>query len=199
VNVVRKNEVTRVLDALGSGDPKASAELLTLIYDELRKLAAVRIASEPGACTLQATGLVHEAYIRLVGNEAGASATWDSRGHFFSAAAEAMRRILIDRARERHALKRGGGWRKLELDPSRLVLDAIPAELLDLDRALSSLAAEDPKLAELVKLRFFAGLSISEAAEMLSISPSTADRQWAYARAWLFRFLRGSGTVETGT
>ncbi len=187
-----KHEVTRILNALGSNDPRASDALLALVYNELRKLAAARMAAESGSVTLQPTALVHEAYIRLVGDGNPAACRWDSRGHFFGAAAEAMRRILIDKAREKHALKRGGGWRKIDLDPSRLTLDTVPPEIVDLDDAINRLAAEEPRLAELVKLRFFAGLTHREAAEVMGIPISTADRQWAYARAWLFRYLKSA-------
>jgi RNA polymerase sigma factor (TIGR02999 family) len=184
-----KDDVSRVLDALGTGDPRAVNNLLELVYEELRKLAAARMARERGSTTLQPTALVHEAYMRLVGG-AGMRCTWQNRAHFFAAAAEAMRRILIDRARERRSLKRGGGWRKLELDPAQLTLDEVPSEIVDLDEALNALSKENPRLAELVKLRFYAGLSHREAAEVQGTSVPTADRNWAYARAWLFRYMK---------
>jgi RNA polymerase sigma factor (TIGR02999 family) len=189
VSSAPNKNVTRVLDALGSGDPRAVNDLLGLVYEELRKLAAARMAGERGSITLQPTALVHEAYMRLVGGS-GIDCTWQNRAHFFAAAAEAMRRILIDRARERRTLKRGGGWRKLELDPAQLTLDEVPSEIVDLDEALIALAKENPRLAELVKLRFYAGLSHRDAAEVLGISVPNADRNWAYARAWLFRYLK---------
>jgi RNA polymerase sigma factor (TIGR02999 family) len=156
------------------------------VYDELRRLAAQRMAREGAGHTLQATALVHEAYLRLVGSNGPDVARWDSRGHFFAAAAEAMRRILIDRARAKGALKRGGNARRLQLDQDPLASDDVSAELLELDGAITKLAAEEPIKAELVKLRFFAGLTLEEAARMLDISPATADRYWAYARAWLY-------------
>lgn len=186
--------VTRILDALGSGDSKASAELLSLVYEELRKLAAQRLASEGGTSILQPTALVHEVYLRLVGpgGGAGGAMTWKNRAHFFSAAAESMRRILVDRARERRALKRGGNWRKLDLDVSTYLFAEVPPEIADLDMALSALAAEDPSLAELVKLRFYIGLSHPDVAELMGVSIATIDRRWAYARAWLFRYLEAA-------
>jgi RNA polymerase sigma factor (TIGR02999 family) len=187
-----KQEITRILSALGTGDPKAPDALLALVYGELRKLAAARMAREPATAILQPTALVHEAYMRLVGDGNSPACSWDSRGHFFAAAAEAMRRILIDRAREKKAQKRGGDWRRLELDPAQLTLDAVPAAVIDLDDALGRFAAEEPQIAELVKLRYFAGLSHREAAEVLGIPISTADRHWAYARAWLFRYLKSA-------
>ena len=180
------SDVTRILTAIDNGDPGASEALLPLVYDELRKLAAKRMANEAAGQTLQATALVHEAYMRLVGSDQDSDRAWDSRGHFFAAAAEAMRRILIDRARAKGALKRGGNLRRLQLDQDALASDDLSAELLDLDGALTKLAAEDPTKAALVKLRFFAGLTLEEAAGMLGISPATADRHWSYSRAWLY-------------
>jgi RNA polymerase sigma factor (TIGR02999 family) len=177
-------EVSRILSAIEQGDPHAASQLLPLVYDELRALAAHRLAHEKPGQSLQATALVHEAYLRLVGGDR--PPRWDSRGHFFAAAAEAMRRILIDNARRRHRLKRGGDRRRVDL-AQVAALPASPADdLLALDEALDQLAAEDPKKAELVKLRFFAGLSVEEAAQCLDISRATADRYWAYARAWLY-------------
>lgn len=184
-----RSDVTQILAAIHNGDPKAAGALLPLVYGELRKLAAQRVATEADGQTLQATALVHEAYLRLVGPEDDQAERWHGRGHFFAAAAEAMRRILIDRARARGAVKRGGDRRRLKLDPDRLADENLSAELLDLDEALGRLAAEDPTKAELVKLRFFAGLSLDEAAEQLGISPATADRHWVYARAWLYRAM----------
>ncbi|MHC5023450.1 MAG: sigma-70 family RNA polymerase sigma factor [Planctomycetota bacterium] len=179
-------DVTRILTAIDKGDTEAAESLLPLVYDELRKLAAQRMAKEAAGHTLQATALVHEAYLRLVGPELNLNSGWEGRGHFFAAAAEAMRRILIDHARAKGAVKRGGSRRKLPLEASQLTLGRVPAELLDLDESLGRLAEEDPVKAELVKLRFFAGLTLDEAAKILGISPATADRHWAYARAWLY-------------
>ncbi len=173
------SEVTRILSAIEQGDPHAAKQLLPLVYDELRKLAAQRLAQEKPGQTLQPTALVHEAYLRLVGSDQ--DARWTSRGHFIAAAAEAMRRILIDHARKKQTQKRGGG---LHREPDD--------ELLALDEALHKLAVEDPEKARLVELRYFAGLTGEEAAQVLGISPSTADRHWAYARAWLQNEVRGS-------
>jgi RNA polymerase sigma factor (TIGR02999 family) len=181
-------DVTRVLSAIQQGDPSAASQLLPLVYDELRKLAAHRLAHQTPGQTLQPTALVHEAYLRLVGGPEGSD--WDSRRHFFAAAAEAMRRILIDRARDRHRLKRGGGWRRLRLDPIDLSVEEPPDDLLALDEALERLAREDPPCAELVKLRFFAGLTLAEAASALGVARRTADRYWAFARSWLYDALR---------
>jgi len=181
-----RSDVTQILSAIDKGDPGASEALLPLVYEELRKLAAQRMAQEAVGQTLSATALVHEAYLRLVGPNENLVGSWDSKGHFFAAAAEAMRRILIDRARAKGAQKRGGNFRRLRLDQDPLASDDVSAELLDLDGALAKLAAEDPAKAELVKLRFFAGLTLEEAAGILGISPATADRHWAYARAWLY-------------
>ena len=158
------------------------------MYDELRKLAAARLAQEEPGQTLQATALVHEAYLRLLGGEDGRQ--WDSRGHFFAAAAEAMRRILIDRARARKRLKRGSDRRKVDLDGIEIALNTPDEDLIALDEALAVLAGEDPLCAELVKLRFFAGLTQKEAAASVGITRRTTDRHWAYARAWLFERLR---------
>jgi RNA polymerase sigma factor (TIGR02999 family) len=180
--------VTRILSAIEQGDPHAAEQLLPLVYDELRRLAAQKMAQEQPGQTLQATALVHEAYLRLVDVETAQH--WDSRGHFFAAAAEAMRRILINRARDKQRLKRGGGRRRLDLDQLVAADTAADADLVALDEALEKLAAEDRPCAELVKLRFFAGFTLDEAAATLRISPRTADRHWAYARAWLFNELR---------
>jgi RNA polymerase sigma factor (TIGR02999 family) len=184
-------ELTRAIEAAQAGDPRAAAELLPLVYAELRELAAQRLRREAGAPSLNATALVHEAYLRLLGPENRGAEGWSGRAHFFGAAALAMRRILVDRARERGAQKRAGDRERIELDASALFLDAPPAELLDLDAALERLAAEDPVKAELVNLRFFGGLSQREAAALLGISTTTADRYWAYARAWLLDALGG--------
>jgi RNA polymerase sigma factor (TIGR02999 family) len=182
------SEVTRILAAIESGDPQAADELLPLVYDELRKLAAAKLAHEKPGQTLDATGLVHEAYLRLVGNLApgeSPGANYANRRHFLGAAAEAMRRILVDRARERQSLKRGGDRQRLRLDQLHLEAERTPAEFLALHDALERLQANNPRQAELVKLRFFAGLTSEQAAEALGISTSTADNDWAYARAWL--------------
>jgi RNA polymerase sigma factor (TIGR02999 family) len=178
------SEVTRILTAIEQGDPSAAEQLLPLVYDELRLLAAQRLAHEQPGQTLQATALVHEAYLRLVGVEQ--VQRWDSRRHFFAAVAEGMRRILIDRARDKRRLKRGGNWRRLRLDEIDLSVAEPPDDLPALDEALQKLAQEDPLCAELVTLRFFAGLTLEEAAATLSIARRTADRYWAFARSWLY-------------
>lgn len=183
----RMTEVTQILTAIDGGDPHAAKRLLPLVYDELRLLASQRLAGERVGQTLQATALVHEAYLRLVGDE---SAKWNSRGHFFAAAARAMRRILIDRARGKQRDKRGGEFRRVDLNAADLVMDSVPQEIIDLDDALKRLAVEDKTKADLVELRFFAGMTLREAADFLGISIATADRYWAYARAWLFDELR---------
>jgi RNA polymerase sigma factor (TIGR02999 family) len=177
-------DVTRILQAIEQGDPHAAAQLLPLVYDELRKLAAQRLAQEKAGQTLQATALVHEAYLRLVGEEQ--TQDWDGRRHFFAAAAEAMRRILIDRARHKQTKKAGGGRRRLDLDDIEPALEEENGDrLLALDEALRQLEAEDPRKAELVKLRFFAGLTALQAAAALGVSTSTAEKDWTYARSWL--------------
>jgi RNA polymerase sigma factor (TIGR02999 family) len=181
------SDVTRLLDAAAAGDRQAAADLLPLVYDELRKLAAARMAGERPGHTLDATGLVHEAYLRLVGGDQ----EFDHRGHFFAAAAEAMRRILVDHARQKGAVKRGGDAERREIDPERFAAPERPEDLLALDEALEKLERDDPKVAELVKLRYFVGLSIPQAAEALGVSPRTADAWWAYARAWLLAKVRG--------
>jgi RNA polymerase sigma factor (TIGR02999 family) len=189
-------EVTRILSAIEAGDPSAAEQLLPLVYDELRKLAAQKLAHEKPGQTLDATALVHEAYLRLV--DPVTTQRWDSRGHFFAAAAEAMRRILVNRVRDRRRLKRGGGWRRLRLEQLDLSLAEPPDELLDLSEALDKLAQEDPACAELVKLRFFAGLTLDEAAQALGVVRRTADRYWAFARSWLYAALRkGEETAES--
>lgn len=182
------DEVTRVLIAIEQGDPKASGQLLPLVYDELRRLAAQRLARESPGQTLQATALVHEAYLRLVSRTE--EQNWNGRGHFFAAAAEAMRRILINRARDRGRLKHGGGWRRLRLEHIDFSVAEPPGEFLILNDALDKLAEEDPACAELVKLRFFAGLTLDEAAKALGVVRRTADRYWAFARSWLYTALR---------
>ena len=177
------SEVTRILSAIEKGDPSAAEQLLPLVYDELRRLAAARLAQEKPGQTLQATALVHEAYLRLVDEEQ--AQRWDSRGHFFAAAAEAIRRILVENARKKKRLRHGGGRRRLDLDEAFSLAEAPRDEFLALDEALTRFAAREPAKAELVKLRYFAGLSIEQAADLLRISRSTAKRYWAYARAWL--------------
>ena len=177
------SDVTRILSAIEQGDQKASEQLLPLVYEELRKLAAQRMAQENPGQTLQATALVHEAYMRLVNNKKAQH--WDSHGHFFAAAAEAMRRILIDHARHKKSLKHGGNKRRVELDLIELAVNVPSSELLRLDDALAKLEQKDKLKADLVKLRYFAGLSNQQAAEALGISSATADNYWAYARSWL--------------
>ena len=175
------SEVTRILSAIEQGDPQAASQLLPLVYDELRKLAAQKLAQEKPGQTLQATALVHEAYLRLVGEDRQQS--FQDRGHFFAVAATAMRRILIDGARRKLTQKRGGGFERHDLDG--IAASQPDAELLALDEALQKLAEADPLKAKLVELRYFVGLTGEQAAEVLGISPTTADRHWAYARAWL--------------
>jgi RNA polymerase sigma factor (TIGR02999 family) len=187
------SEVTRILSAIEEGDPHAAEELLPLVYDELRKLAAQKLAHEAPGQTLQATALVHEAYLRLVGAEPNQS--WDSRGHFFAAAAEAMRRILVENARRKRSLKHGGDRQRQPLDPDCLAAPGAADDLLALDEALTRLAATEPQVAELVKLRYFAGLTIPQAAAQLQISPRTADAWWSYAKAWFQAALEEGGDV----
>jgi RNA polymerase sigma factor (TIGR02999 family) len=179
------SEVTSVLDAIESGEPDSASRLLPLIYDELRKLAARKLAGETPGQTIQATALVHEAYLRLVGD--GEARAWAGRGHFFAAAATAMRRILIDRARRKRRRVHGGERRRLDLHPDLVAATGPDEDLLALDAALGRLAHRDQVKAQLVELRYFAGLTGDQAAEALGISPKTADRYWAYARAWLRR------------
>ena len=187
-------DVTQILAAIEAGDPKAAAELLPLVYDELRKLAAARLADERPGQTLQATALVHEAYLRLVGGEPGAH--WNSRGHFIAAAAEAMRRILVENARRKKTEKRGGQRKRIDLSQAEPLDRADPDALLDLDELLTLLAGEDPEAAGVAKLRIFAGLSVDEAAQALSTSRAGAYRQWTYARAWLHaRLGTGAGSA----
>ena len=181
-------DVTQILAAIEGGDPRAAEQLLPLVYSELRKLAAQKMAQENPGQTLQATALVHEAYLRLVG--ADKVQLWNSRGHFFAAAAEAMRRILIESARRHRSQKRGGDWRRVDLDAACSVMEPAAEELLVLDEALSKLAAAHPEKADLVKLRYFAGLTLDEAAKLLGISCATAKRHWAFARAWLYVQVR---------
>jgi len=182
--------VTQLLSAMERGDPQAAAELLPLVYDELRRLAAARLVSEPSGNTLQATALVHEAYLRLVGAPGGDQ--WDHRGHFFAAAAEAMRRILVDNARRKSTMRHGGAMKREVLDDDAAAIPEPREDLVALDEALERLEAEDPLKANLVKLRYFAGLSLAEAAAALDMSERTAGRHWAYARAWLRRAVEGA-------
>jgi RNA polymerase sigma factor (sigma-70 family) len=209
-------DVTRILAGIESGDPAAAEQLLPLVYDELRKLARQKLWHEQPGQTLQATALVHEAYLRLVGGgetrgsgpeaserESNISPSvpnprppvpaFDSRGHFFAAAAEAMRRILVESARRKNRLKHGGGREREPIDEQAIVAPQIAADLIELDAALDKLASKDPRKAELVKLRYFAGLTIEQAAAVLGISTTTADRDWTYARAWLFREMSQGG------
>jgi RNA polymerase sigma factor (TIGR02999 family) len=183
-----KDEVTSILSAIEQGKHGAGEQLLPLVYNELRKLAAQRLAQEQPGQTLQATALVHEAYIRLVDTEKVQQ--WNSRGHFFAAAAEAMRRVVLDRARDKRRKKRGGGGRRVEIDLGELPDQAPDVDLLALDQALEQLERDDPVCASLVKLRYFAGLGQGEAAEVLGLPRRTADRHWAFARAWLYDRLR---------
>src|SRR5947209_5134398 len=184
------SEVTRILSALNQGDPQAAAQLLPLVYEELRRLAAQRLAREKPGQTLEATALVHEAYLRLVGRQEDRH--WNGRNHFFAAAAEAMRRILIETARRKQGPRHGGRLRRVDADLDLMAAQAPGGDLLALDEALTKLARESPARAELVKLRFFAGLTVSEAAEVLGISLATAERYWTYARTWLYAELSGA-------
>jgi|SRR4051794_37314669 len=179
------NDVTQILFRIESGDPSGAEQLLPLIYEELRKLAALKLANEKAGQTLQATALVHEAYVRLVDFETAQH--WNSRGHFFGAAAEAMRRILVENARRRGRYKHGGDRIREELESSQIVAAEVSEDLLALDEALDRLVEHDPQAAELVKLRYFAGLTVPQAAEILGVSPRKADFLWSYARAWLRR------------
>jgi RNA polymerase sigma factor (TIGR02999 family) len=182
-------DVTRILAALERGEPHAAGQLLPLVYDELRRLAAKKLAEEKPGQTLQATALVHEAYLRLVGE--GQEQRWDSRRHFFAAAAEAMRRILVEAVRRKRSLKRGGGRVREEFDELQLAAPEPVEDLLALDEALEKLAARDPVKAELVKLRYFAGMTIEETAAALGISTATAKRYWTYTRTWLYQEIAG--------
>jgi RNA polymerase sigma factor (TIGR02999 family) len=190
------NEVTRVLSAMAEGDPHAAEQLLPLVYQELRRLAAQKLAQERPGQTLQATALVHEAYLRLV--DADQAQPWNSRGHFFAAAAEAIRRILLERARRKGRRKRGGDWRRWDIQLNEPCTEGPDVDLVAVDEALTELAREHPDKAELVKLRYFAGMTLAEAATALGISTATADRRWRYARAWLARRLRPDAASGSG-
>jgi len=187
-------DVTRVLSAIEAGDPQAADQLLPLVYDQLRKLAAAKMAQERSGQTLDATALVHEAYMRLV--EGDQSRGWDNRGHFFAAAAEAMRRILVENARRKRSLKRGGGLARHDVDDVQLAVPELGDDLLALDEALSRLAAKDPVKARLVELRHFAGLTIEQSALELGLSTTTAHRYWTYARAWLHQAIISEGSAK---
>jgi RNA polymerase sigma factor (TIGR02999 family) len=181
-------EVTRILNAAQEGDPTAAEQLLPLVYDELRRLAAHRMANEAAGHTLQPTALVHEAWLRLTGDNANAQ--FANRAHFFAAAAEAMRRILIERARRKGAGKRGGDWQRIDLNKVEIAVDADDETLLLVNEALEKLAKEDANAAEIAKLRFFGGLTLEEAAQVLGVTERTANRYWAFARVWLFDEIR---------
>jgi len=187
---VAMTDVTQILSAIDRGDPQAAEQLLPLVYEELRRLAAARLAQEKPGQTLQATALVHEAYLRLVGTENNQQ--WDNRGHFFAAAAEAMRRILVENARHKQRSKHGGGLQRVDFDVDRLAANGPAEDLLALDEALKALGQEDPQIARLIELHCFAGLSIKEAAGALGISERTAYRDWAWGQAWLYRAIRGN-------
>ena len=184
------SDVTRILSAIERGDAKATDELLPLVYEELRLLAAQKLSHEPPGQTLQATALVHEAYLRLLGAQ---SHNWQGRAHFFAAAAEAMRRILVDNARRKGRLKRGAGRRRVDLDKVSVAIETPAEDLLALDEAFTRLAQEDPQAAEVVKLSYFGGLTLDEAAEVLGVSRRTAYRDWAFARAWLYEEMTRDG------
>ena len=193
------DSVAQILSAIEQGDPRAAEQLLPLIYDELRALAVQKMARDSPGQTLQATALVHEAYLRLVASgdaSAPREQQWNGRGHFFAAAAEAMRRILVDRARYKRSLKGGGDYRRQEMPDIAAPVQVSDIDLLTLNEALEKLESQDPRKAQLVKLRFFAGLTIDEAAQALGIAPSTADKDWAYARCWLRLEMEGSGGNE---
>lgn len=189
------SEVTRMLDAIAQGDSHAARDLLPIVYDQLRALARAQMAHERAGMTLQPTALVHEAYLRLVG---GADVKWNSRGHFFGAAAQAMRRILVEAARTRKQLKRGGGRSRIELDDGMAVFDPKDIDYEELDKVLTRLEAQDARKGQVVMLRYFAGLGVQETADALGISPATVKNDWAYARAWLFKEL-SKGELSKGT
>jgi RNA polymerase sigma factor (TIGR02999 family) len=184
------DDITRILSAIEHGDPRAAEKLLPLVYDELRKLAAHRLAAEKPGQTLQATALVHEAYLRLVGEQ---DPGWDGRGHFFAAAAVAMRRILVENARRKAGPQAGGDRRRIELDAVQPIVMDRRVDLLALDEALTALEARDRRKSDLVRLRFFAGLTIPQAAELLGISVATANNDWSYAKSWLRIAMLGDG------
>jgi RNA polymerase sigma factor (TIGR02999 family) len=190
------SDVTRTLSAIEGGDPHAAEQLLPLVYDELRTLAAQKLAQEKPGQTLQATALVHEAYLRLVGQ--GTEQRWDSRGHFFAAAAEAMRRILVEQARRKGRLKRGQGHKRVDFQEVEITIEGLGDDMVAVDEALTKLGRQHPEKAELVKLRYFAGFTVAEAAQVLGISQTTADRYWTFARAWLFRELSPDLEAEPG-
>jgi RNA polymerase sigma factor (TIGR02999 family) len=187
------NDVTRILSAVEQGDPQAAGQLLPLVYDELRRLASQRLARERPGQTLQPTALVHEAYLRLV--DVPTQQHWKGRGHFFAAAAEAMRRILVENARRKGRIKRGQGRTRIPFQDLEVAAPEAADDLLELDEALTQLAAQDPQAAELVKLRYFAGLTVKQAAEVLGVAPRTADFWWAYAKAWLLQEMRGGASA----
>ena len=191
------SDVTKMLDAIAGGDAHAARDLLPIVYDQLRALAHAQMARERVGMTLQPTALVHEAYLRLVGNS---DVKWNSRGHFFGAAAQAMRRILVEAARTRKQLKRGGGRSRVELEDGMAVFDPNDVDFEELDRSLTKLEAKDSRKAQVVMLRYFAGLGVEETAEALGVSPATVKNDWAFAKAWLFKDLSGSpGAVGGGT
>ncbi|MCU0914416.1 MAG: ECF-type sigma factor [Planctomycetes bacterium] len=189
------SDVTRILNAIERGNAKATEELLPLVYEELRSLAAHKLSHEAPGQTLQATALVHEAYLRLVGDE---PQSWENRGHFFGAAAEAMRRILVENARRKRSAKRGGHLERVDLEDQDIAIEGPSDDLLALDEALAALIREDPGTAEVVKLRYFAGLSLAQVAAILGVSERTAARVWAYGRAWLLRVITSSGHRPRG-
>jgi RNA polymerase sigma factor (TIGR02999 family) len=186
VNAPASQHVTRVLQAAGDGDPSAAAELLPLVYDELRRLAHQRMGDEPSGHTLQPTALVHEVYIRLLGDR---EVQWDSRAHFFGAAAEAMRRILVERARKVHRLKHGGGRKRIDLNAQEIPADE-PTSIIAMDEALTRLQQMDPRKGQIIMLRYFAGLSIEDTARAMGLSKTTVKDEWSFARAWLYRELQ---------
>jgi RNA polymerase sigma factor (TIGR02999 family) len=187
------SQVTRILERAEAGDPHAADQLLPLVYHELRKLAAHQMANQPAGHTLQPTALVHEAWLRLTGSEGD---RWNDRRHFFRAAAQAMRQILVDAARKKRRLKRGGGWHRLDLESIHLAAETDPDRLLAVNEALEDLSRHDPVKADLVKLRFFVGLSLPKAAQAMGLSTSTAKRSWAFARAWLYQRLMEAGEIS---
>jgi len=190
----RMTEITCLLDAAAAGDSKAAAALLPLVYDELRRLATARMASEAPDHTLQPTALVHEAFLKLLGP--GPGATWNGQTHFYAAAAEAMRRILVDHARRKQRVRHGGGRKRVDFPEAEMVAETTSDNLLALDEALTRFAAADPQKAELVRLRYFAGVTLEEAADLLGISRATAARHWAFARAWLFDAISERGDLQ---